>query len=185
MSKISQRRALLLAALLPALLVSGCTAGDSTQAVKGAGLASPTDMDSGMSPDETSTDGASPSDTGTEGGPGGQARAVVQGYFNALKSGNVDQVVSAFADDAMVAMDGQATAEGADKIRSLFQKELQGANEMAQGTHTIEEPRTLGGDDAVVTATSKQGDDDYRELFLLSRDGGEWKIAQFMNNQAN
>jgi ketosteroid isomerase-like protein len=81
----------------------------------------------------------------------------------------------------MVAVDGQATAEGTDAIRTLFQGKL---NEMKQATHTIEEDRTLGTEDAVVTATSKQGQANLRELFLLSKDGEQWKISHYMNNQA-
>ncbi|MEV0380794.1 nuclear transport factor 2 family protein [Nonomuraea sp. NPDC050643] len=187
MSKISQRRALLLAALVPALLVAGCSAGNNTQAMKGAASpATPTDMDSGMSPEETdmSTGTASPTDTATQGGAGGQAKAVVQGYFTALKSGNADQLVSSFTDNAVVALDGEPTAEGSQAIRTLFQGQMQGSNDMGQATHTIEEARTAGSEDAVVSSTSKQGDDNYRELFVLSRDGGEWKISHFMNNQA-
>ncbi|MEV4174226.1 MULTISPECIES: YybH family protein [unclassified Nonomuraea] len=189
MSKISQRRALLLAAIVPALLVAGCSAGSNTQAMKGAASpGTPTDMDS-MPPEETDTSSPEATDTGeatpTETGAGGQAQSAVQGYFNALKSGNVDQVVSSFADDGIAAVDGEATAEGSQAIRTLFQKQLQGANDMGKATHTIDEARTAGSDDAIVRSTSKQGGDNYRELFVLTRDGGEWKIAQFMNNQAS
>jgi ketosteroid isomerase-like protein len=197
MSKISQRRALLLAAIVPVILVGGCSAGGgNTQAMKGAASpGTPTDTGS-MLPEETDTGSASPTDTGMDsaspsatdtgggGGAGGQARAVVQGYFSALKSGNVDQVVSAFADDAVVAVDGEATAEGTQAIRTLFQGQLQGSNDQAQATHTIDEARTAGSEDAIVRSTSKQGDETRRELFILSKDG-EWKISQFMNNQAS
>ncbi|MEV0620791.1 nuclear transport factor 2 family protein [Nonomuraea sp. NPDC050404] len=183
MSKISQRRALLLAALVPALLLAGCSASNNTQAMKGAAV--PTDMDSmspGDSPDTTDSGEASPSGTG-EGG--GEPQSAVQGFFSALKSGNVDQVVSAFADDGMAAVDGQATAEGSQAIRSLFQKQLQGANGMGDATHTVGDTKTAGDDDAIVTATSKQGNKNLRELFVLTRNGGEWKISQFMNNRAS
>ncbi|GAA2216168.1 hypothetical protein GCM10009850_116370 [Nonomuraea monospora] len=186
MSKISQRRALLLAAIVPALLVAGCSAGNNTQAMKGAASpGTPTDMDS-MSPEETdtspdATDTASPTDTA---GGGGQAQSTVQGFFSALKSGNVDQVVSSFSDDAVAAVNGQATAEGSQAIRTLFQKQLQG-NGMKQATHTIDESRTAGDADAIVRSTSKQGSDNYRELFVLTKDGEDWKISQFMNNKAS
>jgi ketosteroid isomerase-like protein len=196
MSKISQRRTLLLAAIVPVILVAGCSAtGNNTQAMKGAASpATPTDTGS-MSPDETDTGTASPTDTGMEsaspsmtesgaGGVAGQARTVVQAFFTALKSGNVDQVVSSFAGDAVVALDGQPTADGTQAIRSLFQKQLKGSNDMGKGTHTIDEARAAGSDDAIVRSTSKQGSDTYRELFILSKDAGQWKISQLMNNKA-
>ncbi|MEV4563888.1 nuclear transport factor 2 family protein [Nonomuraea sp. NPDC049419] len=172
MSKISQRRALLLAAIVPALLVAGCSG--NTQAMKGA--ASPTDMDS-MAPD------TSPDDSPEASPGGGQAETAVQGFFDALKSGDVDQVTDTFADDAVVLLAGQPTAEGGEAIKSLFQKQLQGGNGMKQATHTIDETRTAGPDDAIVRATSKQGNDNMRELFVLTKEGEEWKISQFMNNK--
>ncbi|MEV5897637.1 nuclear transport factor 2 family protein [Nonomuraea fuscirosea] len=180
MTKIPQHRALLLAAIVPALLLAGCSA--NNQAMKGAASpGTPTDMDS-MSPGTTDTATGEASPSGTAGGS--QAESAVQGYFNALKAGNLDQVVSSFSDDAVVAVNGQATAEGSEAIRTLFQK-LQGSDDMKQAKHTIDESRTAGDQDAFVRSTSKQGDDDYRELFLLTKDGEEWKISQFMNNQAS
>ncbi|WP_084772052.1 YybH family protein [Nonomuraea candida] len=184
MSKISQCRALLLAAIVPALLVAGCSSGNNTQAMKGAASpGTPTDMDS-MSPGDTDS---SPTDTGspTDTAGGGEAQAAVQGFFDALKSGNVDQVVNSFSDDAVAAVNGQPTAEGAQAIRALFQKQLQGANGMKQAEHTVEETRNAGSDDAIVRATSKQGDNNLRELFVLTREGEDWKISQFMNNRAS
>ncbi|MGW3343547.1 nuclear transport factor 2 family protein [Nonomuraea rubra] len=182
MSKISQRRALLLAAIVPALLVAGCSAGSNTQAMKGAASPdTPTDMDSPPAEDSPDvTDTASPTDTAG----GGQPQSAVQGFFSALKSGNADQVANAFSDDAVAAVNGQPTAEGSQAIRTLFQKQLQG-NGMKQATHTIDESRTAGDTDAIVRSTSKQGNDNYRELFVLTKDGEEWKISQFMNNKAS
>ncbi|MCK2217656.1 nuclear transport factor 2 family protein [Actinomadura sp. ATCC 31491] len=191
MSKISHRRALLLAAVVPVLLVAGCAAGNDTQAMKGAASpSSPADM---MSPDETGTDMESPTATDTDMGTSsptgtagnGQARSAVQGYFDALKSGNVNQVVGAFSDDAVVAMDGEATATGANAIRTLFQDQLKGSKDLSQATHTIEESRDLGGQYSVVRSRSKQGNSTYRELFLLAQEAGQWKITQFMNNKAS
>ncbi|MFG1699085.1 YybH family protein [Nonomuraea sp. NPDC049309] len=176
MSKIFQRRALLLAAIVPALMVAGCSA--NTQAMKGA--ASPTEMESpgaDTSPEESPE--SSPGDTSG----GGQAETAVQGFFDALKSGDVDQVTDTFADDAVVLLAGQPTAEGSEAIKSLFEKQLQGGNGMKEATHTIDETRTAGADDAIVRATSKQGNDNMRELFVLTREGEEWKISQFMNNK--
>ncbi|MEW9549579.1 nuclear transport factor 2 family protein [Nonomuraea sp. NPDC050783] len=194
MSTISLRRSFLLAAVVPALLVAGCAGGGDSQAMKGA--ASPaTPTDSMMSPEETGTDldSGSPSATGTDMGTstpsgtggGGQARSVVEGYFSALKSGNVNQVVGAFADDAVVAMEGEATATGANAVRTLFQDRLKGSKGLSQATHTIEEASDLGGEHAVVRSRAKQGNNDLRELFLLVREGGQWKISQFMNNKAS
>ncbi|MFI6733177.1 hypothetical protein ACIBI9_09620 [Nonomuraea sp. NPDC050451] len=45
--------------------------------------------------------------------------------------------------------------------------------------------RTTGGENAVVRSGSKQGDERFRELFLLGKEGGKWKISGFMNNQSS
>ncbi|MFC7583226.1 YybH family protein [Nonomuraea antimicrobica] len=128
--------------------------------------------------------GESPGETSEASPTGGAAEAAVQGFFKAVKSGNADQVASSFADDGVAAVNGQPTAEGTQAIRTLFQKQLQGGNGMKSATYTIDESRPIGTEDAVVRSTSKQGDNNFRELFLLTKDGGSWKISQFMNNRA-
>ncbi|MER7369423.1 YybH family protein [Nonomuraea wenchangensis] len=184
MSKISHRRALLLAAVVPTLLVAGCAAGTDSQAMKGeASPASPTGM---MSPEETGTGMETGTPTGSPTGTAGaaQARTAVQGFFDAIKSGNVDKVTSSFSDDAVVALAGKATATGGSAIRSLFQDQLKN-KDMSKATHTIEDSRDLGPQYAVVRARSKQGGDAYRELFLLADQSGQWKITDLMTNKAS
>ncbi|NRQ38247.1 SnoaL-like domain-containing protein [Nonomuraea sp. NN258] len=201
MSKIFQRRALLLAAIIPAaVLVAGCSAG-GTQAMKGvASPATPTEGDTMMTPEETGTDDMgtasptgtdeetgteSPSPTGTGEGAAGDPRQAVQAYFDALKAGNVNQVVNSFSDDAVAAVAGQATATGTQAIRTLVQKQIQGNQNQASATHTIDESRTAGDSDGFVRSTSKMGNDTFREFFVLTQDGGQWKIDRFMNNKAS
>ncbi|MET7328068.1 nuclear transport factor 2 family protein [Nonomuraea sp. NPDC005650] len=165
MSKVFQRRALLPAAIVPALMVAGCaTGGDRTQAMKAVATVSPT---------ATATATAA-----------GRPRAAVESYFNALKSGNVDQIVGAFAANAVVEVDGEATAQGVRAIRGLYQQQLHGATDLLSAKHKIEDVREVGAEGAVVRSTSKQGDANYRELFVLTKEGGKWKISEFMNNQS-
>ncbi|MFI7133976.1 nuclear transport factor 2 family protein [Nonomuraea sp. NPDC050153] len=114
----------------------------------------------------------------------GQPRAAVESYFNALKSGNVDQIVTAFAANAVVEVDGEATAQGIRAIRGLFQQQLHGATDLLSAKHRIEDVREVGAEGAVVRSTSKQGDANFRELFLLTKEGGKWKIFEFVNNQS-
>ncbi|WP_344212574.1 YybH family protein [Nonomuraea bangladeshensis] len=185
MSKISHRRAFLLAAVVPAMLVAGCAAGTDSQAMKGeASPASPTGM---TSPMETGTgmESGSPMETGSPTGTAGaaQARSAVQSFFDVLKSGNVDKVVNSFSDDAVVAIAGKATATGGSAIRSLYQDQFKN-KDVSKATHTIEDSRDLGQQYAVVRARSKQGGDAYRELFLLADQGGQWKITDLMTNKA-
>ncbi|MEU6779537.1 nuclear transport factor 2 family protein [Nonomuraea angiospora] len=171
MSKVFQRWALLPAAIVPVLLVAGCdVGGDRTQAMKAA--VTPTGPYTSASPTGTAT-------------AAGQPRGAVESYFNALKAGSVDQIVSMFAGNAVVELDGEATAEGTKAIRGLYQQQLQGATDLASATHSIVDVRTVGGENAVVRSGSKQGDARFRELFLLGKEGGKWKISEFMNNQSS
>ncbi|MEU5862712.1 MULTISPECIES: nuclear transport factor 2 family protein [unclassified Nonomuraea] len=189
MSKIFQRRALLLAAVVPVVLVAGCSSGSNTQAMKGeASPATPTETM--MTPTETGMESPTATETTTETAtPTGtapaatQPRAAVQNYFNALKSGDVNQIVKSFTDDAVVAMDGEATATGAQAIRTVFQQKLQDGNDVKNATHTIDETRNMGSQDAFARSTSKQGDTNYREFFVLTHQGSQWLISRFMNNQ--
>ncbi|MEW1842067.1 nuclear transport factor 2 family protein [Nonomuraea angiospora] len=174
MSKVFQRWALLPAAIVPVLLVAGCdVGGDSTQAMKAA-----------VTPTGPYTASASPTGTATA-TAAGHPRGAVESYFNALKAGNVDQIVSAFARDAVVEIDGEATAEGTRAIRNLYQQQLHGATDLLSATHSIVDVRTVGGENAVVRSGSKQGQSRFRELFLLGKEGGKWKISEFMNNQSS
>ncbi|MEV0229638.1 nuclear transport factor 2 family protein [Nonomuraea sp. NPDC050786] len=188
MSKIFQRRGLLLAAVVPAFLVAGCAVGgNGTQAMKGAAASpteetteetSPGETETGE-PEETISEGATP--TATSSGAG-LPRSAVEDFFSALKSGNLDQVVGAFASTAVVELDGAPTAESPDAIRALVQKVLQGGS-AKQATYTVDDVRTIGDKDAVVRSTSKSGNSTHRELFLLMKDGAEWKITELMNNK--
>ncbi|MEV4113762.1 nuclear transport factor 2 family protein [Nonomuraea sp. NPDC049695] len=196
MSKIFQRRGLLLAAVVPAFLVAGCAVGgNGTQAMKGeANQATPTEETTEeTSPGETESpegpESGGPEETGSEGATptatssgAGLPRSAVEDFFSALKSGNLDQVVSAFASTAVVELDGAPTAESTDAIRALVQKVLQGGS-AKQATYTVDDVRTIGDKNAVVRSTSKAGNSTHRELFLLMKDGAEWKITELMNNK--
>lgn len=175
MSKHSQARTLLLAAIFPALLVTGCSSG-TTQAMQGAASPAPPMESPDMSPSDMSPTQGTP--TG-----GAEARSIVQNFFDALKSGNVDKIVESFSRDAIVAWDGQATAEGTEAIRTLFKDQVKDADK--QGSHAIDEARAAGPENAIVRATSKQGEETMRELFVLAREGNQWKISELMTNKTS
>ncbi|MER7503564.1 nuclear transport factor 2 family protein [Nonomuraea pusilla] len=187
MSTISQRKALLLAAVIPAFLVAGCGASGNPQAMKGA-ESQPTESmmptESGtesMSPTESGPPMMSPSPTGTV--KGGKVGAVVMAYFDAVKSGNVDEIMKLFLDTAVVELDGVPTAEGSSAVRKVIQQQVQ-SGQHAQGTHTIDEVHTVGGEDAFVRTTSTMQGQTMRAFFILTKqDNGKWKIARLMSNK--
>ena len=188
MSTKSQARALLLAAVVPALLVTGCAAGGNDMRLMGA-AASPMPSESGpspygsgdMSPMPSSRAMMSPEPSASESAsmaPMTSPRAAVQAYFDGAKAGEADKAVEAFATDGMAAVQGKPTAQGTDALTTLF-KELFKTKMMA--THTFDETRMVG-EVAFVRTTSTEGSEKYREFFLLKKSGGEWKIERFMNN---
>ncbi len=193
MSTTFLRRGILLAAIVPALLTAGCAAGGTGQAMKGAaspptappdtatGTGAPTDD---MSPPATDT--MSPSPTGTTsptGGAGGAdaaaPRAVVEKFYSALAAGNADEAVQLFTPDAVAAVDGEPTAEGAEGLRSLIQ-----GQEERGGSPTIEEA-TVVDKWAFVRATSGEDADQTRAFFILGKQNGDWKISRYMSNSAS
>jgi ketosteroid isomerase-like protein len=184
MSTTSLRRGILLAAIVPALLTAGCAAGGTGQAMKGA--ASPptappdTTTETGAPTDEMSppaTDTTSPSPTG--GADAAAPRAVVEKFYSALAAGNADEAVQLFTPDAVAAVDGEPTAEGAEGLRSLIQ-----GQEERGGSPTIEET-TAVDKWAFVRATSGEGADETRAFFVLSKQNGDWKISRYMSNSAS
>lgn len=182
----------MLAAVVPALLVTGCAAGGNDMRLMGA-AASPMPSESGPSPYESGNMSPMPSESGSMMSPEPSAsesasmapmtspRAAVQAYFDAAKAGEPDKAVEAFATDGMAAAEGKPTAQGTDALTTLF-KELFKAKMTA--THTFDETRTIG-EVAFVRTTSTEGTEKYREFFLLKKSGGEWKIERFINNTAS
>jgi ketosteroid isomerase-like protein len=193
MSTKSQARALLLAAVVPALLVTGCAAGGNDMRLMGA-AASPMPSESGpspygsesgsMSPMPSESGNMSPEPSASESAsmaPMTSPRAAVQAFFDAAKAGEADKAVEAFATDGLAAAEGKPTAQGTDALTTLF-KDLFKTKMIA--THTFDETRMVG-EVAFVRTTSTEGSEKYREFFLLKKSDGEWKIERFMNNSAS
>jgi ketosteroid isomerase-like protein len=189
MSTTSLRRGILLAAIVPALLTAGCAAGGTGQAMKGAASppTTPPDTSTGTGgPTDVSpppTDTMSPSPSGTMSPTGGAdaaaPRAVVEEFYSAMADGNTDKAVKLFTPDAVAAVDGEPTAEGAEGLRSLIQGE-----EDSDGSPTIEEATAVESW-AFVRATKGEGADETRAFFVLSKENGNWKIDRYMTNSAS
>ncbi|NUW30773.1 hypothetical protein HTZ77_04975 [Nonomuraea sp. SMC257] len=175
MHKIFPRRSLLLAAIVPVLFAAGCASGGGTEAMGGA--ASPGAPTSDMS--SMPMESGSPTETmmGKN-----TPRGTVQRYFAALKAGNVDDIVKLFdAADGLAALQGSATAEGADALRKLYQQTVTGPQ---SGSYTIELSERHGDQYAFVRSSSEQDSQSYREFFILEKSGDGYKIDQLMTNQA-
>ncbi|MEU0567835.1 nuclear transport factor 2 family protein [Nonomuraea sp. NPDC005983] len=206
---IFQRRAYLLAAVFPAVLVTGCAASGngSMRAVGNVSAASPSTttyqyMSPPVSPPGTEPEtpgepyeSASPYESESpyeSGSPTGTAspsptttavqttpKGTVQGFFDALKAGSVDQVVNAFASDGVAAVAGEPTAQGTQALRTVFKSKM---SSMKSATPTFDE--TITGSDLAFVRTSTSNAEKGRQFFILKKSGSDWKIARFMNNKA-
>lgn len=117
--------------------------------------------------------------------------ALVHTYFDALNASDVNKVASLFTADGVLLATGAPTASGNDQVKGTFQYVFDNFNYNLQ--LTIGDV-TVAGKNAFVSSTSKgsyvvkatgqKADDDYRELFVLEKVKGDWKIAKYMYNRA-
>ena len=169
-----QCRSLLLAAVIPTALVTGCTtASDGTQAMLPVVSPAPEPSDSLMSPE--------PSDSATVAPALNSPRAAVEAFFAAVKAGDAEKAAAVFTSDGMAAVAGEPTATGTEALRKLFGS----APDVSNSSHTIDETQNIGTDAAFVRATTRSGDKTYREFFLLQKSDSDWKIDRYMSNKAS
>jgi ketosteroid isomerase-like protein len=178
-----QCRSLLLAAVIPTALVTGCTtASDGTQAMLS--VASPEPSDSSIMSPEPSDSGSmspEPSDSATAAPALNSPRAAVDAFFAATKAGDAEKAAAVFTSDGMAAVEGEPTATGTEALRKLFGS----APDVSNSSHTIDETQNIGTDAAFVRATTRSGDKTYREFFLLQKSDSDWKIDRYMSNKAS
>jgi ketosteroid isomerase-like protein len=179
-----QCRSLLLAAVIPTALVTGCTtASDGTQAMLPVVSPAPEPSDSLMSPEPSDSAPMSPepSDSATAAPVLNSPRAAVEAFFAAVKAGDAEKAAAVFTSDGMAAVAGEPTATGTEALRKLFGS----APDVSNSSHTIDETQNIGTDAAFVRATTRSGDKTYREFFLLQKSDSDWKIDRYMSNKAS
>ncbi|MBC7775757.1 MAG: SgcJ/EcaC family oxidoreductase [Phycisphaerae bacterium] len=119
------------------------------------------------------------------------AEKVVHAYFDALNTSDANKVVSLFTTNGVLLATGAPTATGTEQLKGTFQYVFDNF------TYTLEETIvevTVQGNYAFVRSTSKGSfvikaskqkvDDDFRELFVLQKVKGTWKIVNYMYNKS-
>ncbi len=116
---------------------------------------------------------------------------VVHTYFDALNASDANKVVSLFTTDGVLLAAGAPTATGTEQLKGTFKYVFDNF------TYTLEETVgevTVKGNHAIVRSTSKgtfvikasgqKVEDEFRELFVLQKVKGDWKIARYMYNRS-
>lgn len=116
---------------------------------------------------------------------------VVFSYFGAFGSGDVEAILAHYADDAVFMPADLPTVTGKDQLRAAYVRTLERVRIMPGGQSVAEDVITLGEfawvrtDSRAVAAdprTGRQVEGHFREVFLLRRVSGDWKIWRYMFN---
>ena len=120
-------------------------------------------------------------------GPGPES--VVRQYFAAFNAGSVDDILTMFTEDAVVAADGLPTAAGNAALRAAYEGVFAAMHVTEQ--ETVDRV-SLGADVAVVRAhstgeatnraTGERSQLQLRELFGLRRTPAGWRISEYAFN---
>lgn len=116
---------------------------------------------------------------------------VVFSYFNAFGRGDVEAILAHYADDAVFMPADMPSVAGRDQLRAAYERTLTRVRILPGGQSVAEDVITLGEfawvrtDSRAVAAdpqTGKQSAGHFREVFLMRRVSGVWKIWRYMFN---
>jgi uncharacterized protein (TIGR02246 family) len=115
---------------------------------------------------------------------------LVRTYFDALNASDVNKVASLFTEDGVLLAAGAPTAEGIAQVKGTFQYVFDNFKYSLQvtiggvamaGNYAFVSSTSKGS--YVVKATGQTAPDEFRELFVIEKVKGDWKIARYMYNR--
>jgi uncharacterized protein (TIGR02246 family) len=115
---------------------------------------------------------------------------LINQYGEAIKSSSVEKVLAVFTTDGVLMAPGAPTATGQDQLKGTYEYVF-GALKLDL-TFTILEVtidknyaivRSESAGTTTVLANNQAGPDAYRELFVVKKENGTWKIARYMYNK--
>lgn len=120
------------------------------------------------------------------------AEAVVAQYMRALRSADAATIVDLYADDAVFLPAGAPTIEGKAAIAAAYTANFKMMN-VRSGESAVEEA-AIHGDIAlvrlatrstvVILTNNQETQVNARELFILKKVDGQWKISRYMFNNS-
>jgi uncharacterized protein (TIGR02246 family) len=112
-------------------------------------------------------------------------------YFDALNASDVNKVASLFTEDGVLLATGAPTASGNEQVKGTFQYVFDNFKYDLQvtigdvtvaGKYAFVSSASKGT--YVVKATGQTAPDEYRELFVIEKVKGDWKIARYIYNRS-
>lgn len=115
----------------------------------------------------------------------------VQAYFKALNEGNVQHIVSVFANEGAVFPTGAPTAIGTEGLTGNYRYVFDNFGfdlKVTIADIRIKEDMAMVQSNSKGTVWIKANDqkltEEFRELFVLNKVNGTWKIDKYMYNQS-
>ncbi len=125
-------------------------------------------------------------------GPEPAVLAPIHVYFDALNGRDLDAVMEVFTADAVVMPNEAASAVGAEAVRATYasrfaafeyRRELHVDDSLVDGDLATVRCHTTGS--FTLLAEGRRIDGVSRELFVLQRESGAWRIRCYMFNRAS
>jgi uncharacterized protein (TIGR02246 family) len=122
----------------------------------------------------------------------GTIRRVIDTYAERLRAADVDGAVALFTDTAALMQPDQEIAVGTQQLTAAYRSGFEVMD--IDATFEVEEilvkgdlaaVRTSSTDTVTMRATGQRMPVRFRELFVLERTNGQWKIAQYMFQPLN
>ena len=110
-------------------------------------------------------------------------------YFKKLNDADAESISSLYSEDGIIMPPGLPTVSGREQVKKFYGMALgkKKFNMVTEVAEIIEDTnltvvRTLSKGTSVTIETNQTNKEDSKELFVLKREGSEWKIARFMVN---
>lgn len=120
-----------------------------------------------------------------------EVEKVVQGYFKALNASDGAKVVSHFTENGVLLPSAAPTAEGTEQLKGNYQYVFDNytfdlkvtiASVTVQGNYAFVRSTSKGS--LGIKANGQKVEAEFRELYVLQKVKGSWKIANYMYNQS-
>lgn len=111
-------------------------------------------------------------------------------YGDAIKSSSVEKVLAVFTKDGVLMAPGAPTATGQEQLKGTYEYVFSALKLDLKFTVqevTVDKDyaivRSESAGTTTVLANNQSGPDAYRELFVVKKENGSWKIARYMYNK--
>jgi uncharacterized protein (TIGR02246 family) len=116
-------------------------------------------------------------------------RQVLKEYEQALNAGDAEKALGLYADDGISMAQGLPTLSG-DELRESYKGFVQAlkmdvtfsVDEVVVASDTIAYALTRSNGTQTIIATGDQRPESNREVFLFSKQDGQWKISRYLFN---